>query len=160
MRSDVNTQLSNFLCRIASSCRCIDISNCVFQCSNYTTIFTRDMSPIVSSCYSNQDYIFIVKRPLKLRHSLNLKLISQTICQKNSKSPQFRCEAQRWYWNSQTGFLNEAFDSFILIQEPVRGFVYKPDCDFQYELLNLASNLRTLEQNLEHFGKKFLWNRL
>ena len=37
-----------------------------------------------------------------------------------------------------------------------RGFVYKQAFKFQYELLNFATNLRTLERNLEYFGKSFV----
>ena len=37
-----------------------------------------------------------------------------------------------------------------------RGFVYKLAFKFEYELLNFATNLRTLERNLEYFGKSFV----
>ena len=58
--------------------------------------------------------------------------------------------------NLQTGFLNKAFDWTNSIHGPIKGFVYKPACEFQYELLNFATNLRTLERNLEYFGKRFV----
>ena len=39
-------------------------------------------------------------------------------------------------------FVNYAFDWLILLQEPIRDFVYKLACEFQYELPNFATNLR------------------
>ena len=37
-----------------------------------------------------------------------------------------------------------------------RGLVYKLAFEFQYELLDFVTNLRTLERNLEYFGKSFV----
>ena len=78
------------------------------------------------------------------------------IFQISFQSSQVRCEVQSSYWKSQTGFLNKAFDWIISIHGPNRGFVYKLAFKFQYELLNFATNLRTLERNLEYFGKSFV----
>ena len=33
-------------------------------------------------------------------------------------------------------FVNNAFDWLLLVQEPIRGFVYNPACEFQYELFH------------------------
>ena len=53
-------------------------------------------------------------------------------------------------------FCKQAFDWVILIHGSIRGFVYIPSFEFQHELLNFATNLRTLERNLEYFGRSFV----
>jgi hypothetical protein len=40
-------------------------------------------------------------------------------------------------------FVNYAFDWLLLLQGPIKDFVYKLTCGFQYELLNLATNFAT-----------------
>ena len=56
-------------------------------------------------------------------------------------------------------FCKQAFDWVILIHGSIRGFVYIPSFEFQHELLNFATNLRTLERNLEYLAE-VLWNQL
>jgi hypothetical protein len=38
---------------------------------------------------------------------------------------------------------NKVSDWLIFVQGPIRGFVYKPACEFQYELLNFTMKFRT-----------------
>ena len=57
---------------------------------------------------------------------------------------------------SRNRFLDKEFDWIISIYGPIRGFVCKLASEFQYELENFATNLRTLERNLEYFGKNFV----
>ena len=46
-------------------------------------------------------------------------------------------------------FVNKASDWLIFVQGPITGFVYKPACKFQYELLNFTTKFGT------KFGMKF-----
>jgi hypothetical protein len=50
------------------------------------------------------------------------------------------CEVQKFFILKITSrFVNKAFDWLIFVQGPIKGFVYKPDCEFQYELLNFTT---------------------
>jgi hypothetical protein len=40
-------------------------------------------------------------------------------------------------------FVINAFEWLLLLQGPIRGFVYNPACEFQYELLNFTTKLGT-----------------
>ena len=40
-------------------------------------------------------------------------------------------------------FVNKASNWLIFVKGPIRGFVYKPTCEFQYELLNFTTKLGT-----------------
>jgi hypothetical protein len=51
-------------------------------------------------------------------------------------------------------FVNNAFDWLLLVQEPIRGFVYNPVNEFQHEVLNFATKLGTkFQTGLQHLGK-------
>jgi hypothetical protein len=40
-------------------------------------------------------------------------------------------------------FVNYAFDLLLLLQGPIRDFVYNLACEFQYELANFATKFGT-----------------
>ena len=48
-------------------------------------------------------------------------------------------------------FVSYAFDWLFLLHGPIRDFVYKLACEFQYELTNFATNFATSE----HLWSKF-----
>jgi hypothetical protein len=47
------------------------------------------------------------------------------------------------YNHIHKSLVNNAFDWLLLVQGPVREFVYDPAREFQYELLNFTTKLRT-----------------
>ena len=66
------------------------------------------------------------------------------------RSWQVRCEVQKFIMRFTNQFTNYASDWLPLLQWPIRDFVYKLACEFQYELANFATNLRTSQRSLEH----------
>ena len=63
------------------------------------------------------------------------------------------CEVQKFIMRFTNQFVNYAFDWLLLLQWPIRDFVYKLACEFQYELPNFATKFGT-------FVVKVSWNRL
>ena len=79
------------------------------------------------------------KVPVMVQSKRDLQSISQNFCQ---NIPNFvpKLASPLDYFNSWAS----------------RGLVYKLAFEFQYELLDFVTNLRTLERNLEYFGKSFV----
>ena len=79
------------------------------------------------------------KVPVMVQSKRDLQSISQNFCQ---NIPNFvpKLASPMDYFNSWAS----------------RGLVYKLAFEFQYELLDFVTNLRTLERNLEYFGKSFV----
>ena len=71
------------------------------------------------------------------------------------RSSQVCCEVQKFIMRFTNQFVNHAFDWLLLLHRPIRDFVYKLACEFQYELPNFATNLRTLQRSSEHLWSKF-----
>jgi hypothetical protein len=72
------------------------------------------------------------------------------------KCSEFRCEVRkfvakfkRFIMRFTNQFVNDAFDWLLLLQGPIRDFVYKLACEFKYELPNFATNLRTSQRTCE-----------
>ena len=82
----------------------------------------------------------------------SLQSISRNFCHKCSE---LRCEVQKFIMRFTYQFVNNAFDWLLLLQGPIRDFVYKLICEFQYELPNFATNLRILQRSSEHLWQKF-----
>jgi hypothetical protein len=53
---------------------------------------------------------------------------------------ELRSEVQKFIIIFTNRFVNNAFDWLIFVQGPIKGFVYKPACEFQHELLNFLRN--------------------
>jgi hypothetical protein len=70
-------------------------------------------------------------------------------------SSQDCCEVQKFIMRFTNQFVSYAFDWLLLLHGPIRDFVYKLACEFQYELPNFATNLRTSQRSSEH-----LWSKL
>jgi hypothetical protein len=47
-------------------------------------------------------------------------------------------------------FVYKATDWLIFVQGPIRGFVYKLACEFQYERLNFDCQPQTADKKLKH----------
>ena len=79
------------------------------------------------------------KVPVMVQSKRDLQSISQNFCQ---NIPNFvpKLASPLDYFNSWAS----------------RGLVYKLAFEIQYELLDFVTNLRTLERNLEYFGKSFV----
>jgi hypothetical protein len=69
-------------------------------------------------------------------------------CSASLRSSQVRCEVQKFIMRFTNQFVNYAFDWLLLIQGPIRDFVYKLACEFQYELANICGSS-------EHLWSKF-----
>ena len=54
------------------------------------------------------------------------------------------CEVQKFILNFTSRFVNNALDWLIFVQGPIRGFVYKLACEFQYERLNFITKFGTM----------------
>ena len=73
------------------------------------------------------------------------------------RNSQVRCGVQKFIMRFTNQFVNYAFDWLLLLQGPIRDFVYKLACEFQYELPNFATNFAT---KFGTFVFKVSWNRL
>ena len=82
-----------------------------------------------------------------------MQSILQNVCQHILN---FVPKVESWYIEIHKPVSNKIFHRIILIHGPIRSFAHKPVCEFQYQLLNCATNLRTSERNLECFGKSFV----
>jgi hypothetical protein len=57
-------------------------------------------------------------------------------------------EVQKFIIIFTNWFVNNAFDWLTFVQRPIRGFVYIPACEFQYELLNLHNEVQNEVRNI------------
>ena len=88
-----------------------------------------------------------------------LQSISQSFCQNTSNFvPKFASSlrSSKFILKITNRFFKQSIWLDYFNSWANRGFVYKLAFKFQYELLNFATNLRTLERNLEYFGKSFV----
>jgi hypothetical protein len=60
----------------------------------------------------------------------------------------FVAKFKRFIMRFTNQFVNDAFDWLILLQGPIRDFVYKLACEFQYELPNFATKFGTFVVNV------------
>ena len=60
-------------------------------------------------------------------------------------------EVQKFILKFTSQLVNKASDWLIFVQGSIRGFVYKPACEFQYELLNFTMKL---QMKFETFREK------
>ena len=82
------------------------------------------------------------------------------------KCSELRCEVRkfvakfkRFMMRSTNQIVNDAFDLLLLLQGPIRDFVYNLACEIQYELPNFATNLRTSKRSSEHLWSTFQYNK-
>ncbi len=81
-----------------------------------------------------------------------LQLISITLSLKSSEPRKFVANSKVHNEIHIYQFVKLAFDWLLFNVYSIRNFVYKPACEFHYELLNFATNFLTSEQSLEHFS--------
>jgi hypothetical protein len=67
------------------------------------------------------------------------------------------CEIEKFIMKFTNQFVNNAFDWLILLQGPIRDFVYK--YEFQYELPNFATNLWNLSGSPCSHRTRFITRR-
>ena len=69
-------------------------------------------------------------------------------------SSQVRCEVQKFIMKFKSKFVNKASNWLLEQEQPIKRSVYKPVCEFHYELLNFTTNLQTSERSSKHLCEK------
>ena len=101
--------------------------------------------------HSDKNWMFYTKIGVTVDFTKLLPQMFRT----SLRSSQVRCEVQKFIMRFTYQFVNNAFDWLLLLQGPIRDFVYKLTCEFQYELPNFATNLRTSQRSSENLWQKF-----
>jgi hypothetical protein len=90
-------------------------------------------------------HAYVIKTVLTRHMTYLLQLIFRNF---DHKCSELRCEVCKFV----AKFI---MTIILLLQGPIRHFVYKLVCEFQYEFPNFATNLRTLQRSSEHLWSKF-----
>ena len=69
-------------------------------------------------------------------------------------SSQVRCEVEKFIMKFTSKFISKASNWLLEQEQPIKCSVYKPVCEFHYELLNFTTNLQTPERSSKHLCEK------